>query len=328
MKGLAPDERNGVWLVNFQEVPIARTASGFDLIYLDGEHRVLEAIEISQDREFEPFKGHPASALILQPKTITRSKTFTGDRITLDLTGNRPIVLESASSLKRSPEGKVVPISVTSAHLSDVEQYEISKTPTPPGLTPSAPVAAPTAADLSLGARRTIAPIPRGLSTHIPKATAETQVEPKRTLVPTPRALTPSVAASVMAELPSKIEQPLFTHSFPATKVASLEPTTAPVPKQKQREMRRAPRISAPRLVGYYSEGSGPSTPHEIRNISLMGFYMVTDRRWMPGTIIRVTLQALESDGEHSANNITVFSRVVNWGPDGGGFEFVPVLKD
>ena len=87
--------------------------------------------------------------------------------------------------------------------------------------------------------------------------------------------------------------------------------------------MRRAPRICVPQLVGYY--GGGPPVPHEIKNISVLGFYMVmdeVDRLWAPGTVIRVTLQALERDGTKSYDSITVSSRIVFWGPDGGGFEF------
>jgi hypothetical protein len=76
-----------------------------------------------------------------------------------------------------------------------------------------------------------------------------------------------------------------------------------------------------PRLTGYCVAG-GPSTPYEVRDISVLGFYMITDQRWTPGTVIRVTLRALRSDGGFH-DSITVFSRVVRWGPDGGGFEFV-----
>lgn len=92
--------------------------------------------------------------------------------------------------------------------------------------------------------------------------------------------------------------------------------------EKRGRRKRRAKRISVPGLVGYYFAGGAP-VPHEIRNISVMGFYMVTDQRWMPGTIIRVTLQSAQSDGDDDPDSITVFSRVLNWGPDGGGFEFV-----
>jgi hypothetical protein len=451
-EGLAAHARNGFWLVNFERVPITRAASDFDLIYLDEEHRVLQAVEVSQDREFEPFKGHAASALILQPKTIARSRTFTGDRIMLDTAEHRAIDAEPEAPSKRTahlpsrivpafsansfnvpsesgqdarstgatgsgrlmrngslardgssivrpanppvaaqrteisqdaPEGKVVRIAGPSTPLPDDERFKTSKAP--PELTPSAPVAAPTAPDLSVGASRTIAPIPWDLAPRIPESTApaaEIQFESKRTIAPIPREVTASVPPPVLAEAPSKFEQPLILYSSPATKVPPLEPTQPLVPKRTWAEgqpqalaqtdtpgvksvdqrlessssgpdleagaepaslskkvlswlldpdgetrprKRRAPRINAPRLVAYYF-GGGPSTPHEIRNISAVGFYMVTDQRWMLGTVIRVTIQPLESGGD---DGITVFARVVRWGPDGGGFEFVfPGRKD
>jgi len=50
---------------------------------------------------------------------------------------------------------------------------------------------------------------------------------------------------------------------------------------------------------------------------------MHTEERWLPGTIVRVTLQMVGTSGESGRDAITVHSRVVRWGPDGGGFEFV-----
>ena len=459
-EGLAAHTRYGIWLVNCQGVPVARSASEFDLLYLDEEHRVLHGIEISRDGDFEPFRGHSVSILVLQPKTIARSRTFTGDRITIDsaqswsvdpeppssrsgVSGSpvtaprRPdesgltaylssqVATESSAksvnvtsrtrqdtrsttaalsdrlvrsgSLARqkstivrpatppveisqnAPERKVVPIAGASAPLSSVERSETAMVPTTEPA-PSAPLAPRTAAHRSLGAPRTIAPIPYDHTPRAPEsttATAELHVESKRAIAPTPRELTPTVPAPVIAEVPSKFEQPLVTHSFPANKVTSSEQSPTrheskipaktsapggaqennqrralpsfgtdleagdelerlrkkilawlyPDPKSRRRR-RRAPRIDAPGLVAYYF-GGGPSTPHEVRNISVRGFYMVTNQRFMPGTILRVTLQTLESGGEDSLDSITMLSRVVRWGPDGGGFEFVfPGLKD
>ncbi|MGO9438340.1 MAG: hypothetical protein ACLPH3_09925 [Terracidiphilus sp.] len=92
--------------------------------------------------------------------------------------------------------------------------------------------------------------------------------------------------------------------------------------KQKRSEERRAVRLPLPGLVAYFFTGGSPR-PHPIKDISVTGFYMQTDERWMPGTIIRVTLQMVGGSGEGARETITVHSRVVRWGPDGGGFEFV-----
>ncbi|MGA2727330.1 MAG: hypothetical protein ABSE96_05925 [Terracidiphilus sp.] len=92
--------------------------------------------------------------------------------------------------------------------------------------------------------------------------------------------------------------------------------------EQKRSEERRAVRLPLPGLVAYFFTGGSPR-PHPIKDISVTGFYMCTDERWLPGTIIRVTLQMVGTSGEGGRDTITVHSRVVRWGPDGGGFEFV-----
>lgn len=92
--------------------------------------------------------------------------------------------------------------------------------------------------------------------------------------------------------------------------------------KQKRSEERRAVRLPMPGLVAYFFTGGAPR-PHPIKDISITGFYMCTNERWLPGTIIRVTLQMVDARSEGSRDAITVHSRVVRWGPDGGGFEFV-----
>jgi hypothetical protein len=92
--------------------------------------------------------------------------------------------------------------------------------------------------------------------------------------------------------------------------------------EKTRREERAATRLSEPGLVAYFFTGGSPR-PHEVKNISVSGFYMYTDERWLPGTIIRITLQILGSSGDDPRDTITVHSRVVRWGVDGGGFEFV-----
>jgi hypothetical protein len=92
--------------------------------------------------------------------------------------------------------------------------------------------------------------------------------------------------------------------------------------EKTRREERAAPRVSNPGLVAYFFTGGAPR-PHGVKNISVTGFYMLTDERWLPGTIIRITLQLMGTSGENPHDTITVHSRVVRWGHDGGGFEFV-----
>lgn len=95
-----------------------------------------------------------------------------------------------------------------------------------------------------------------------------------------------------------------------------------PPPPNHVRDRRRAYRLSKPDLVAYYFTG-GPPHAHRIENISVTGCYMHSDDLWMPGTIIRMTLQKIGTRGEKRGETITVHSRLVRLGAKGGAFEFV-----
>ncbi|MFZ0743725.1 MAG: hypothetical protein WAM85_04930, partial [Terracidiphilus sp.] len=120
----------------------------------------------------------------------------------------------------------------------------------------------------------------------------------------------------VMSEEDGKLSKKiqLLSWLYPELELETVE--------KRQREHRRAPRIPNPGLVGYFYS-SGKAEPHEIRNFSITGFYMKTDERWLPGTVIRVTLQMVDTDGSNPEDSLTLHSRVVNWDEQGGGFEFV-----
>jgi hypothetical protein len=427
MEGLAPSARGGIWLVNFKGIPVARSHSAFDLVYLDSEHRVVQAIEISQSSEFTPFKGDPSSALILPATTLIRSKTFSGDRLTLsevghstteatkpdpepkraalpkatrivpamggkafnvpapaqatDLRAPAPAVsgrlMRSGSlALKQSPkavpsiapvvaqevqpsaETKVVPISIANERAEVVAQ-------TLPGIAPEldeikTPVTALATTSKASAARQQftgddvageaiaeavesdlldkgevspseISPRPRPAKTPAKYAMKQEPAKRKSWDIQLLYMLFPELDPSYRPEFRAPVvnftADVLKRHEEKLSKkiqilswfYPNLELETV---KQRQREHRRAPRIPVPGLVGFYFSG-GHSQPHEIRNLSVMGFYMITDERWLPGTVIRITLQIIDSPGDDPRDTLTVLSRVVNWGPDGGGFEFV-----
>lgn len=94
-----------------------------------------------------------------------------------------------------------------------------------------------------------------------------------------------------------------------------LKPTSAPS------DRRRAARRYVPGMVAHYFTGGAPK-PHAIADISMTGFYLLTEDRWMPGTMIQMTLQKPTSKGDRK-QSITVLSRVVRRGSDGVATEFV-----
>jgi uncharacterized membrane protein (UPF0127 family) len=87
-------------------------------------------------------------------------------------------------------------------------------------------------------------------------------------------------------------------------------------------DRRRAPRQPLPGVVAYYWTGSTPRA-YQIADISSTGFYVLTEERWFPGTMVLMTLQRIDSFGKNLNDSIAVQSRVVRWGSDGLGLAFV-----
>ena len=91
-------------------------------------------------------------------------------------------------------------------------------------------------------------------------------------------------------------------------------------------EHRKAQRMKSPLLVAYYWDGAAP-TSHTIQNISSVGFYLVTKERWLPGTMVTMTLQRTDMAHENSGTepHISVLSKVVRLDEHGVGFAFIPL---
>jgi Flp pilus assembly protein TadG len=77
-------------------------------------------------------------------------------------------------------------------------------------------------------------------------------------------------------------------------------------------------------LVAHYWDG-GAAPARCVRDISVMGAYIVTAERWYLGTILNLTIQC-EPDGTDSpqqSESVTMPCKVVRHGPDGMGVAFV-----
>jgi hypothetical protein len=95
-----------------------------------------------------------------------------------------------------------------------------------------------------------------------------------------------------------------------------LNPTSQP-----KSDRRRAYRRYVPGMVAHYYTGGAPK-PHEVADISMTGFYVLTQDRWMPDTMIQMTLQKPCAKGERK-QSISVLSKIVRRGTDGVAAEFV-----
>jgi uncharacterized membrane protein (UPF0127 family) len=88
-------------------------------------------------------------------------------------------------------------------------------------------------------------------------------------------------------------------------------------------DRRASKRHPLPGLVAYYWTGGAPQAFH-IADISTVGLYLLTDERWFPGTMILMTLQRTNTDGDDPDDFISVLTKVIRWGADGVGLSFVP----
>ncbi len=83
---------------------------------------------------------------------------------------------------------------------------------------------------------------------------------------------------------------------------------------------RKAARSALPNLIAYYFTGGVPKG-HPVRNISATGIFIITEDRWYPGTVVRVTLT--DQRRPTAERSITVNAKAVRSGGDGVGLEFV-----
>lgn len=92
-------------------------------------------------------------------------------------------------------------------------------------------------------------------------------------------------------------------------------------PVQQPSDRRRALRRYVPGMIAHYFTGGAPK-PYDVADISMTGFYLLTEDCWMAGTMIQMTLQKPCAKGERK-QSITVLSRIVRRGSDGVAAEFV-----
>ncbi len=88
-------------------------------------------------------------------------------------------------------------------------------------------------------------------------------------------------------------------------------------------DRRGSKRHPLPGLVAYYWTGGAPQAFH-IADISTNGLYLLTDERWFPGTMILMTLQRTNTEGDDPDDFISVLTKVIRWSADGVGLSFVP----
>lgn len=83
IEGLAGNEEAGLWLKNVKGIPVVPRISPIDLVYLDQNQQVVEAVELLPSGEMPTFRAPAVSALVLPFQTLRTSTTAVGDRLSI-----------------------------------------------------------------------------------------------------------------------------------------------------------------------------------------------------------------------------------------------------
>lgn len=83
---------------------------------------------------------------------------------------------------------------------------------------------------------------------------------------------------------------------------------------------RKSQRESLSWLIAYFFTGGTP-VAHLVRDVSFSGMYVFTEERWYLGTVVRITLTDRRQPTPE--RSLTLNARVVRWGEDGVGLQFL-----
>jgi uncharacterized membrane protein (UPF0127 family) len=252
MESLSIKADAGLWLTPFRGVPATKGLTPVDLIYLDEDNRVIQAIESFPNYAIEPTREQPASALVLAGHTIFSTQTQPGDMLLICVAD------EMEERLARS-------VNVTGLNATAIGSAEAKSS--------RAAVADPSEIDQA----------------------AELQIAQQR-----------------LAEKDG-IEADVVQNASWFIRFLRWLST----------DRRGSKRHPLPGLVAYYWTGGAPQAFH-IADISTNGLYLLTDERWFPGTMILMTLQRTNTDGDDPDDFISVLTKVIRWGTEGVGLSFVP----
>lgn len=295
LQNLSPTAAMALWLVPFRGISPTSIRMPLDLLYLDRECVVIEAVESFPIFRVSASSRPAATVLVLPAKSIAATGTRVGDQLIFRPPAEMKLLLEQLAMAKAEDQPDRLDAQASPAGQGQGVQQVLSwKAQSRNESLPSSPDL-PSTPDLPSALEWTGAP--RDFTSEPPaQAAAELEAEPVPELAP------PPAAASL--------------ESQPMKKKSWLERFLSVKPEDK----RSALRESIPGLTAFFFTGGAP-VPHGIRDISETGVYVITDERWYPGTVVRMTLtDQREPTAERS---FTVNAMVMRWGNDGVGLHFI-----
>jgi len=314
MTTLTPNSSTGIWMVPFRGIPAEQVRSPMDLLYLDQDCRVIAAVEFFPTYRVAASSAAAASVLALPTHSIFSSQTQPGDEVVLcpaeemewrlermARDGNMGGVYSVPATpglgpvlVRDEPRAPARPAPVREMPARPVDQAKVLPVPQIPTIPEEAKAAAAVPDDAAVAEA---APFPVAQYSFM---------EPKPQAVIRLEDVAPEKPWMAPSRMPARTG---------LAKLASWIFSKPPDP-------RKTLRIPTTGLVAHFFTGGAPQ-PHEIRDMSPTGLYVVTTERWYPGTLIRMTLTREETGLSISDRSITVQGKSVRWGNDGVGLEFV-----
>jgi len=293
---LALKSGEGLWLSPFRGLPEWGIRVPLDLLYLDRDCRVIDAVESYPVFRANAATGQPASVLALPTHSIYSSQTQPGDQLVL-------CVAEEMQQRLERFTGVAAPVHVAQPAAAAPGAVPITATPKRAPVEP-APAAAPAAP------RRTAA------AAGVVQSAVLLREKPLWSGGPG------LLELENRAEEDPSASRATHTMGLIQPEMTDVRPPRGWLERWWSPDPRRAPRETATGLAAYYWTG-GPPEAHLVKDISATGLYVVTEERWYPGTLILMTLQNTGSGEEIAERTICVHSRAVRWGKDGVGLQFV-----
>lgn len=285
LQTLSPTGGAALWLVPFRGISPTSVRMPIDLVYLDRENIVIEAVESFPIFRVSGSSRPAASVLVLPPQTISSTGTRPGDQLILKPPAEMKLILEQLARIKaNNQQGRAFAPAPSPAPTPGVGQ---SSGQVLPWKGPSRPEPMTAVPDPPIAAQRPVAPLKFASTT-------------------TPEQVPPPVEQPV----PQNQESPL------KKKKNWLERFLSPEPEDKRGALREA----VPGLTAFFFTGGAP-VPHGIRDVSETGLFVLTEERWYPGTVIRMTLT--DQRQPTAERSFTVNAMVMRWGNDGVGLHFI-----
>jgi hypothetical protein len=296
----------GLWIVPIQNISPTSVRVPLDLIYLDRNSIVLDAVESFPLSQSTASIGSATSILALPAQSIGSTGTAPGDRLMLCPPGEMKLQLQQMSE-KGETRPEQSPASSQSAASASERLYQKAG---------GNLISFVDRSNVDRSHAKASSDVASAAAIPVPAAPVLPDIAPTLTA--------PAVAAPT-APPPAAAPPTPQTEEAPAPrwKAAPSKSWLGRLLSSEPADPRKAERVALPWLVAYFFTGGRPAA-QEIRDISATGLFVFTDDRWYPGTVVRITLT--DKRNPTPDRSLTINAEAIRSADDGVGFQFV--LKD